>query len=64
MKNDLYMKVIMTVIAISLAKIALVDSNLIKPVVAASGVQKVTICNTSGTGCVSTRGGVLSVRDN
>ncbi|MCH9845475.1 MAG: hypothetical protein K0U39_08215 [Alphaproteobacteria bacterium] len=63
MKNDLYMKVIMTVIAISLAKIALVDSNLIKPVVAASGVQKVAICNQSGGSCADISGYALQVRE-
>ncbi len=62
MKNDLYMKVIMTVIAIALTKIALVDGPLIKPVVASSGVQKVAICSTGGS-CASVFSGSLYVQE-
>ena len=62
MKNDKYMKIIMTVIAISLAKIAFMDTSLIQPVVASSGVQKIAICSERGS-CANVSSGRLQVND-
>ncbi len=57
----------MTVIAVSLMKIAFTDMSLVNPVSASSGdkVQKIAICNKSGTRCSKiTNGYSLKVSDN
>ena len=47
MKIDFYSKVVMTVIAVALVKIAISDVSLINPVSASSGnkVQMIAICD-------------------
>ena len=67
MKIDLYTKVIMSVIAIVLVKIAFTDMSLVNPVFAGAGdkVHKIAICNKVGTRCANLsdfRGGSLSIR--
>ncbi len=67
MKFDLYTKVVMTVIAVSLMKIAFTDMSLVNSVSASSGdkVQKIAICNKSGTRCSKISSGYsLKVSDN
>ena len=53
MKIDFYSKVVMTVIAVALVKIAFSDVSLINPVSASSGnkVQMIAICDRYGNRC-------------
>ena len=51
MKTDKYTKIIMTVIAVALVKIAFQDTQTIKPLFAHNGgndVHKIAICDKSG----------------
>ena len=55
MKIDLYTKVCLTVISLSLCAIAFKDTSIIKPSLASSDVvHKIAICNAQGDTCVST----------
>ncbi len=54
MKTDTYTKIIMTVIAVALVKIAFQDTQAIKPLFAHNGsndVHKIAICDKSGQKC-------------
>ena len=55
MKTDIYTKIIMTVIAVALVKIAFQDTQAIKPLFAHNGsndVHKIAICDKGGYNCV------------
>tara|TARA_A100001011_G_C14038823_1_gene726872 strand:+ start:226 stop:426 length:201 start_codon:yes stop_codon:yes gene_type:complete len=60
MKIDFYSKVVMTVIAVALVKIALSDVSLIDPVSASSGnkVQMIAICDRYGNRCAGLKDGM------
>ena len=54
MKTDTYTKIIMTVIAVALVKIAFLDIQAIKPLFAHNGgndVHKIAICESDGNRC-------------
>jgi hypothetical protein len=60
MKTDLYTKAVLTVIAISLATIAL--QHALPSAFAQSGIQKVAICDAAfSASCVGVRGEALKV---
>jgi hypothetical protein len=63
MKTDLYTRVVLTVIAVSLSVIALQQS--VKPAYAQNSYQKVIVCNPYGTkvsDCASVTSGSLQVQ--
>lgn len=61
MKIDFYSKVVMTVIAVALVKIAFGDVSLINPVSASSGnkIQMIAICDRYGNRCADLKNGLL-----
>ena len=63
MTFDLYTKFVITVIAVSLLKIAFYEVHLIDIASAspANKVQKIAICNEYGTSCAQVRRGKFSV---
>jgi hypothetical protein len=64
MKIDIYTKVVMTVIAVSLVKIAFTDVSIVNPAFARSGVQKIAICDDRGSYCVGVRSSGLRIEPN
>ena len=66
MKTDRYTKIIMTVIAVALVKIAFQDTQAIKPLFAHDGsnaVHKIAICDASGNRCADVRKQALWIYD-
>ena len=63
MKIDIYTKVVMTVIAVSLVKIAFTDVNIVNPAFAQSGVQKIAICDGRGAYCTEVTAGAFKVTE-
>ena len=63
MKIDIYTKVVMTVIAVSLVKIAFTDV-LINPAFARGSVQKIAICGEDGRRCARVRSSGLRIEPN
>ena len=65
MKIDLYTKVIMSVIAIALVKIAFTDMSLVNSVFAGAGdkVHKIAICNEGGDRCAGVAGSRLKIKN-
>ena len=62
MKTDRYTKIIMTVIAVALVKIAFQDIQTIEPLFAHNGnndVHRITLCNKSGIDCITPSRGQL-----
>ena len=59
--NDMYSKVMLTIIAAALSINALQGLDLVKPAYAASGVTKVAICDDSGRNCAKVKKGLLYV---
>ena len=59
--NDMYSKVMLTIIAVALSINALQGLDFVKPAYAASGVTKVAICDYSGRNCAKVKKGLLYV---
>ena len=62
--NDTYSKVMLTIIATALCINAFMNFNIVNPAHAAGGVQKIAICNDTGTRCAKIFGyGGLAVQN-
>jgi len=59
--NDMYSKVMLTIIAVALSINALQGLDLVKPAYAASGVTKVALCDISGQNCALVKYNLLYV---
>ena len=65
MKTDTYTKIIMTVIAVALVKIAFQDTQGIKPLFAhndGNEVHKIAICDKGGFNCVGIDNGYFKFK--
>ena len=49
--NDTYSKIMLTIIAAALCVNAFINLNIVNPAYAASGIQKIAICDKDGYSC-------------